>query len=46
MPKPPDHTNAPFSTTATETPGALLAAMNFEMAVSILARLSGENVVA
>ena len=38
-------TRTPFWTTATETPGALLAAMNCEMALSILACLSGETVV-
>src|SRR5512138_3260903 len=45
IPKPPDHTNSPFWTTATETPGALLLAMNCEMAFSILACLSGEKVL-
>ena len=45
IPKPRDHTNSPFWTMATETPGTLLVAMNCEMAVSILACLSGEKVV-
>ena len=43
MPKPPDHTSFPSWTTATETPGAWPSARNFEMALSILACVSGEN---
>src|SRR5215469_16166715 len=46
MPKPCDHANAPFWTTATETPGTLPAAMNLETALSIVACVSGENVLA
>src|ERR1017187_2175379 len=40
-PKPAVHSTAPFSTTATETPGILLAAMKREMAVSNCLRFSG-----
>ena len=37
MPKPADQTNSPSCTTAAETPGVWLSAMNFEMALSIFA---------
>src|SRR5437879_3835182 len=43
MPKPADHTNSPSCTTAAEIPGALLAAMNLEMALSIFACFSAES---
>ena len=41
LPKPADHSSAPFSTTATETPGVLLAAMKRAMAASSWARFCG-----
>src|SRR5258706_15003114 len=43
MPKPADQTGWPLWTTATETPGTLLAVMNAETAFSIWARFSGES---
>src|SRR5437868_1618186 len=43
MPKPADHTNSPFCTTAAEMPGTLLEAMNAEMALSIFACFSLES---
>src|SRR5215831_3449009 len=43
MPKPADQTNSPFCTTATDTPGTLLDAMNFEMAPSIFACFSSDS---
>jgi hypothetical protein len=43
MPKPADHTTFSSCTTATDMPGDLLSAMNFEMAVSIFACFSLEN---
>src|SRR5258708_24714205 len=45
MPKPADQTGWPLWTTATETPGTLLAVMKAETAFSIWARLAGERVV-
>src|SRR5260370_29994832 len=44
MPKPADQTGWPLWTTATETPGTLLAVMKAETAFSIWARFSGERV--
>src|SRR6266852_8840626 len=43
MPKPADQTGWPFWTTATETPGTLLAVMKAETAFSIWARFAGES---
>src|SRR5260370_8667323 len=43
MPKPADQTGWPLWTTATETPGTLLAVMKAETAFSIWARFSGES---
>src|SRR5262245_3305463 len=43
MPKPADQTNSPSCTTATEMPGALLDAMNVEMAASIFACFSSDS---
>ena len=41
LPNPADHSSTPFSTTATETPGVLLAAINREIAASSCARFAG-----
>src|SRR5258706_10555039 len=43
MPKPADQTGWPLWTTATETPGTLLAVMKAETAFSIWVRFSGER---
>src|ERR1700722_4268139 len=42
-PKPLRHSYSPFSTTATETPGTWVEAMNLETAFSIRVRFSGES---
>ena len=42
-PKPPPHSYSPFSTTATESPGTWVEAMNLETAASIFVRFSCES---
>src|ERR1700676_4398057 len=42
-PKPLPHSYSPFSTTATETPGTWVEAMNLDTAASIRVRFSGES---
>ena len=43
IPKPPDHTNSPSCSAATDMPGTLFAAMNVATALSILAWLSSDS---